>query len=130
MEIKEMLEKEIEEILNTMGDMAVNSEDYKETSDRLTKLIDRRNEMVKIEYEHLDKKQSCQEDNDLKAKQMEDEKKARRFKNGLAVANTILGVAVPFYTALICLNFERTDNVTTNPGREAILGLLRFGKKK
>ena len=124
MNVKELLEKEIEEILNTMEDLAVNSAEYKEASDRLVKLIEKRNEMVKIEYDHQDKKQSRMEENDLKAKQMEDEKKDRRIKNAISIVNTAVKVVVPVWATLICLNFEMTNSVTTIPGREFIKQLL------
>lgn len=124
MNVKELLEKEIEEILNTMDDLAVNSAEYKDASDRLVKLIEKRNEMVKIEYDHQDRKQSRMEENDLKAKQMEDEKKDRRVKNVISIVNTAVKVVVPVWATLICLNFEMTNSVTTIPGREFIKQLL------
>ena len=129
MKVRDLLDKEIEEIFNTMGDLAINSEEYKDACDRVSKLIDKRNEMVKIEYDHLDRKLSLQEDVDLKTMQLDSEKKDRRNRFWLEVGKTALGVGVPFYMGLICLAFERTDNVTTYPGRQTIMELLKFNKK-
>lgn len=116
--ILEMLDDEIEQIKNTMGDLALGTVEYKEATDILTKLIDKRNEMVKIEYDHLDKKQSRQEENDLKARQMEDDRKDRRVKNGITIVKVVGGIVVTVVGTYVTLNFERIQNVTTIAGRE------------
>ena len=119
-----MLDDEIETIKNTMGDLALGSEEYKQATDILAKLVDKRNEMMKIEYDHLDKKQSRQEETDLKLKQMEDERKDRRVKNwltGVKVGGGLIMTAVGTY---VTLNFERIQNVTTIAGREFVKQLF------
>lgn len=119
-----MLDDEIEQIKNTMEDLALGSEEYKHASEILAKLLDKRNEMVKIEYDHLDKKQSRQEENDLKLKQMEDEKKDRRVKNGLTAAKIFGGFLMTGLGTYVTLNFERIQNVTTIAGREFVKQLF------
>ena len=122
--ILEMLDKEIETIMNTMEDLALGSEEYKQAAETLAKLIDRRNEMVKIEYDHLDKKQSRQEENDLKLKQIEDEKKDRQVKNRLTAAKVFGGFLMTGLGTYVTLNFERIQNVTTIAGREFVKQLF------
>jgi hypothetical protein len=119
-----MLDDEIEQIKNTMGDLALGSKEYEQAADILAKLLAKRNEMVKIEYDHLDKKQSRQEENDLKLKQMEDEKKDRRVKNGLTAAKIFGGFIVTGLGTYVTLNFERIQNVTTIAGREFVKQLF------
>lgn len=116
--ILEMLDDEIEQIKNTMGDLALGTVEYKDATDILAKLIDKRNEMVKIEYDHLDKKQSRQEENDLKARQMEDDRKDRRVKNGITIVKVVGSIVVTVAGTYVTLNFERIQNVTTIAGRE------------
>lgn len=122
--ILEKLDKEIEAIMLTMEDLPANSDEYKQCTEALAKLIDRRNEMVKIEYDHLDKKQSRQEENDLKLKQMEDENKDRKVKNRLTAAKIFGGFAITGLGTLVTLNFERIANVTTIAGREFVKQLF------
>lgn len=122
--ILELLDKEIETIMNTMEDLALGSEEYKQAAETLAKLVDRRNEMVKIEYDHLDKKQSRQEENDLKLKQMEDEKKDRRVKNSLTAVKIFGGFLMTGLGTYVTLNFERIQNVTTIAGREFVKQLF------
>lgn len=119
-----MLDDEIEQIKNTMEDLALGSKEYEQAADILAKLIAKRNEMVKIEYDHLDKKQSRQEENDLKLKQMEDEKKDRRVKNGLTAAKIFGGFLMTGLGTYVTLNFERIQNVTTIAGREFVKQLF------
>lgn len=116
--ILEMLDDEIKTVKNTMEDLALGTEEYKQAVDTLAKLVDKRNEMVKIEYDHLDKTRSRQDETDLKLKQMEDEKKDRRVKNwltGVKVGGSLLLTAVGTY---VTMNFERIHNPTTTAGRE------------
>lgn len=119
-----LLDDEIEQIKNTMEDLALGSKEYEQAADILAKLIAKRNEMVKIEYDHLDKKQSRQEENDLKLKQMEDEKKDRRVKNGLTAAKIFGGFLMTGLGTYVTLNFERIQNVTTIAGREFVKQLF------
>lgn len=119
-----LLDDEIEQIKNTMEDLALGSKEYEQAAEILAKLIAKRNEMVKIEYDHLDKKQSRQEENDLKLKQMEDEKKDRRVKNGLTAAKIFGGFLMTGLGTYVTLNFERIQNVTTIAGREFVKQLF------
>lgn len=122
--ILELLDKEIETIMNTMEDLALGSEEYKQAADVLARLVDKRNEMVKIEYDHQDKKQSRIEENDLKIRQMDDERKDRRVKNGLTAAKIFGGFLVTGLGTYVTLNFERIQNVTTIAGREFVRQLF------
>lgn len=116
--ILEMLDKEIETIINTMEDLAIDSVEYKQAAEILTKLTEKRNDIMKIEYDHLDKKQSRHEENDLKLRQMDDEKKDRRVKNGLMAVKIVSGIVITVVGTYVTLNFERINNVTTLSGRE------------
>lgn len=122
--ILEMLDKEIETIMNTMEDLALGTEEYKQAAETLAKLVDKRNEMVKIEYDHLDKKQSLQDETDLKLKQMEDDRKDRRVKNWLTGAKIFGGMGLTALGTYVTLNFERISNVTTIAGREFVKQLF------
>lgn len=117
MNIQTKLHEEIADKLERLKQMNPEDEDYKATTDALTKLIDRAIEMEKLEIEHEDKLQ-----------QMEEDRKDRFVKNCLQGAGIIIPVGVTIWGALYSWKWERTDTITSLPGREFIKSILHFKK--
>lgn len=125
MSVKELLEQEIKENLEAMGNMAaINSVEYRDAANNTAKLIEKLTEMERLELEHQDKKQSRQEENDLKLKQMNDDKKDRLIKNVLTGVNVVGGLALTVWGTITCIEFEKTGTITTVPGREHLKKLF------
>ena len=100
MEIRELLNSEIQDEFERLGEMEIGSESYKATVDGVTKLVDRAIELEKSDIELQEKR-----------KQMREEKVDRWVKNG----------------TLVTLKFEEKGTVTTIMGRGFINKL--FPKK-
>lgn len=125
MDVKNMLEEEIKGNLEALGGMeAINSEEYEKATNNTVKLMDRLIEIEKIENDHLDKLASRQEENDLKMKQMDDEKKDRIVKNALTGVSIVGGFALTIWGTVKSIKFEETGTITTIMGRGFIQKLL------
>lgn len=124
MSIRNLLEVEIEEEFNKLSEMTPGTEEYKVTVDGLTKLLDRSIEIEK-HYDELDeKKENRKIDNDYKSKQVEDENKDRKIKNGLTLAGIVIPSVITIWGTLKSLKFEKDGTVTTIMGRGFINKLL------
>ena len=114
MSVKNLLREEITDEIGHLSKMEVGSEDYEKTVNGLTKLVDRLNEMEKIEMEKTNSnvENECKiEEQDLKRQQLEDEKKDRLIRNGLT------------------FKFEETGTITSQAGRQFINKAINFLKK-
>lgn len=124
MNIKDLLSEEIESEFKELKSMDLGSEKYKTTVDGLTKLVDRAIEIEKTEIENDEKVTSREIDNDFKSQQMEDERKDRLVRNGIAIAGIVIPTAVTIWGTLKSFKFEETGTVTTIIGRGFINKLI------
>lgn len=142
MEIETLLHEEIENELQTLGELEAGSNEYKTVVDGLTKLLDRAIEMDKFniareekleerEFEREQKLKQMEEEKlereferNHKTKQMEEEKKDRLIKNGLTAGGIALPLVVTIWGTLKSLKFEETGTVTTLVGRGFINKIL------
>lgn len=132
MSVKNLLREEITEEIGHLSKMAVGSEDYEKTVNGLTKLVDRLNEMEKIEMEKTNSnvENECKiEEQDLKRQQLEDEKKDRLIRNSLTGVSVIGGLAVTVWGTLKTFKFEETGTITSQAGRQFINKAINFLKK-
>lgn len=126
-EIKEKLEAEIESELNALANVEVESEAFKVTVDCVSKLIDKRNEMEKIELEK--KKQQLSEQMELNKLSKEKElneynKKDQLIKHAISIGSIVIPVFVTIWGTYKTLKFEETGTVTTIMGRGFINKLI------
>ena len=124
MGLKTLLDEEIRDEFEELGKMDLGNDQYRTTVDGLTKLIDRRIELDRVEHEHKEKIESRDIETELRIAQMEDEKKDRKVKNGIAVAGFVLPVAVTVWGTITSLKFEETGSVSSIMGRGFIQKLL------
>ena len=116
-----------EEILNGFDDlnrMERGTETHKATVDELTKLLDRAIEIEKLEMEAKEREKAREIEASLKRAQMEEDRKDRRFKNGIAVGGIVLPLAVTIWGTFKTLKFEEEGTVTTIMGRGFINKLI------
>lgn len=111
-----LLTKEIESEIEALGDIEVGTDEYKTTVDGITKLVDRA-----IDYEKLKNEQSD------KAKLMEEERKDRIVKNGIAVAGIAIPSLITIWGTIKSIQFEKEGTITTFAGRSFFNKL--FSKK-
>lgn len=122
--IKTKLHIEIEDELDELSKMEVGTDQHKIAVDELTRLMDRAIELEKVENDAEDKKETRENENTLRLKQMEDEKKDRLIKNCLTGASIISGIGVTIWGALKSWKFEETGTVTSTAGRKFISNLF------
>lgn len=124
MKIETLLHDEIKSELEELKKIELGSEKYKVTVDGLTKLVDKAIEMDKLNIEVQEKVESRENDNDLKLKQMEEERKDRFVRNGIAVAGIVIPTIVTIWGTIKTIEFEKEGTITTIMGRGFINKLL------
>ena len=128
MSIQRLLREEIESEFKELSKITPGGEDYKVAVDGITKLMDRAIELEKNEIDRQDRIDARDSENELKTKQMEDEKKDRFVKNLLAGVGTIGGLVVTIWGAKKAWKFEETGTVASPVGRSFINKLISFRK--
>ena len=124
MKFEHLLKEEIVSEVESLGKLELGTEQYKTTVDGVTKLVDRALEIEKIDIEAEERERSREIETNLKIQQIEDDRKDRKVKNGIAIGSTLLGVAVTVWGTLKTLKFEEEGTVTTLVGRGFINKLL------
>ena len=124
MEIKTLLVEEVQDELDNLGALELGSEEYKTTVDGLTKLIDRVIDIEKLESDSKEKVVVMENENDFKLKQMEEERKDRFIRNGIAVAGIVIPSLITIWGTVKSLKFEEEGTITTIVGRGFINKLL------
>lgn len=128
MSIQRLLREEIESEFKELSKIAPGGDEYKVAVDGITKLMDRAIEMEKNEIDRQDRIDARDSENELKTKQMEDEKKDRFVKNLLTGVGTIGGLVVTIWGAKKAWKFEETGTVASPVGRSFINKLISFRK--
>ena len=124
MSIEKLLHEEIKSEFECLKDLEAGEEQYTKTIDGLVKLLDRSIEIDRINIEYEEKTVVRDMENDLKLKQMEEERKDRKIRNGISVAGIVLPLAVTIWGTLKSFKFEQEGTVTTIMGRGFINKLL------
>ena len=114
MNMKTLLDVEIEELLNKMSTMDRESKEYAAVEDNLTKLVDRRLEIEKLESSEAQVE-----------KQMKEDRKARLFKNLIDISAIVLPLGVTIWGAKASFRFEEEGTITTAIGRKFMDKLIK-----
>lgn len=124
-----MLHEEIQGELAELSKLEVGSEKYKVAVDGVAKLMDRAIEIDKINADTQEKVESREAEIDLKLKQLEEDKKDRKVRNGIAIASIGIPAVVSIWGTLKTLKFEEVGTVTTLAGREHLRKIFNLFKK-
>ena len=122
--IETLLHEEIQDGFDALSRMERGTEIHKTTVDEVAKLFDKAIEIEKIEIEAKDKAKSREIEASLKRAQMEEDRKDRRVKNGIALGGIVLPLAVTIWGTFKTLKFEEEGTVTTMMGRGFINKLI------
>lgn len=141
-ENRDLLEEEIRMEFDTLKSMEVGSESYKVTVDGLVKLIDRSNELAKLDFELVKfnsesefktnqsrmeleaKNEQSKKELEFKQKQFESDERNRLINSGISIAGIIIPAIITVWGTFKTLKFEKTGSVTTIMGRGFINKLL------
>lgn len=124
MSIETLLQEEITDELEQLHKMKLGSDEYRGTVEGITKLMDRAIEMERFDLERRDKVEGRQEENDLKLRELNDERIDRLVKNTIAVVGIIVPTAVTIWGTIKSIEFEKEGTITTIMGRGFINKLL------
>ena len=124
MSTKKLLEEEIQSEIEEISKMEVGSDKHKAATEALAKLMDKYNEMDKLELEYQDKYDNREEDRRLKEKQLQHDKKDALVKNVLTGVSVVGGFALTIWGTCKSIKFEETGSFTTIMGRGFIKKLL------
>ena len=122
--IETLLHEEIQDGFDALSRMERGTEIHKTTVDEVAKLFDKAIEIEKIEVEAKERAKAREIEASLKKAQMEEDRKDRRFKNGIAVGGIVLPLAVTIWGTFKTLKFEEEGTVTTIMGRGFINKLI------
>ena len=125
MNVEKKLLDELEAEFEDLKDVPMGTEEYKISVDGLTKLVDRAIEINKLNSEFDARHDEHEIEMEMKVKQFEEEKKDRKWKNGISVAGIVVPIVVTVWGTLKTLKFEETGTVTTNAGRSFMNRLFK-----
>ena len=123
-DVKEQLTAVIKVQMDLLKDLKPGTEEYKIASDVLAKLLDKLNEMEKNDYDYWDKCETRNVENELKTKQLAEDRRDHNVKNCLTAVSVVGGMALTIWGTLKSLKFEETGSVTTIIGRGFVNKLL------
>ena len=126
-EIKDKLDTEISSELSLLADMEIGTDEYKSTVDSISKLIDKRNDIDKIDLE-ISKQQLAEQmeiNKAMKQKEIDEyNKKDQLIKHAISIGSIVIPVLVTVWGTYKTLKFEETGTVTTIMGRGFINKLI------
>lgn len=122
-DIIELLNEEISDELKRLGEVEVGTDQHKALVESVTKLMDKKIEIEKIER---DSKARDQE-HELESKKLEqitNEKNDQIFKNAIAIAGIVVPSLLTVWGTFKTLKFEETGTITTIMGRGFVNKLI------
>ena len=124
MSIKHRLSEEIEKEFEDLQRMKLGSDEHRTAVDELTKLVDRYNEMEKLDGEREEKAANRLIDDEFKAAQAKRDTINKWIDHVIAIAGIVLPLAVTIWGTKASFRFEKEDSITTIMGRGFVNKLL------
>lgn len=128
MSVEKLLKGEIEKELEELKGTKIGTEEHKTGVDGVTKLLDRKIEMEKLEIERIDKIENQKIEHELKMRQMKEEKTSRLTRDITNWANLGIGAGMFIWGLVVSTNFEREGTFTTSAGRQSVKRVLSWFK--
>ena len=126
-EIKDKLDTEISSELSALSSFTIGTDEYKNAVESVSKLIDKRNEIDKLDLENdkymLSERMETHRINREKTLNEYNEKD-QLFKNLISISSILIPVFVTVWGTYKTLKFEETGTVTTIMGRGFINKLI------
>ena len=117
MSVRALLAEEIQTEFEVLNDLEVGSDEYRVTVDGLTKLMDRQIELEKFDIEREAEVRNREIENELKQKQLNDERKDRLVRNIIAVCGIAVPALIQVWGTRLAFRFEEEGSITTNVGK-------------
>ena len=113
MSIKNALDDEIRNELENLKKEAIGSDVYKANIDGVTKLLDRKIEIEKLENERLNKIDSMETEIALRERQLKEDRKSRISNNSIKIGTFVCSTMLYTLAFIASTNFERYGSFTT-----------------
>lgn len=126
MEIKNVLVEELTKEVKELSKIEVGSDKYRAAVEGVTKLANCINDIDQFEAENMQKESAQFNEYELKHAQLENEKRDRKTKNGIAIGTALVSVLVYGVAFIASTNFEREGSFTTEGGKNSIRQLLKL----
>ena len=126
-EIKELLDTEIRSEIEFLSSVDIGTDTYKSTVEGITKLMDRRNEMDKIDLEETKQRisEETESKKDAKEKELNEyNKRDQLIKHAISIGSIVIPVLLTVWGTYKTLKFEETGTVTTIMGRGFVNKLI------
>ena len=124
MNIEELLDEDLVSEMQKLRTTKYDDQAYGTVSNTVGMLMDKKIEMEKVNNECEDKTEIRENDQAMKMRQLEDDKKDRLIKNAIGVAGIVLPLLVTIWGTKVSLKFEEEGTFTTIMGRGFINKLL------
>ena len=120
MNVETMLHDEIVSEMESLRKMEVGTDKYETAINGVTKLMDKAIEMERLGAENREKLDSREFENDLKMKQLKDERIDKIVKNSLTAISIVGGFGLTIWGTFKSIEFEKEGTITTFAGRNFI----------
>lgn len=131
MNIEQKLDEVILMDLNGLKEIELGTDTYKVTVDGVTKLIEKKTDLARLEMEFQEKENARENDNYFKMKQLEKDSIDKKVNYGIAVFGIVTPLLVNRWFEYLMANaswrFEEFGTVTSSAGKEFTKRL--FSKK-
>lgn len=126
MGVKELLTDELERQLGSLEDLPLGSQEYHQAIVDTSILLDKHNDMEKIELDRQEKVKSREHEKDLKDKEMKDERKDRIVRHAITLLTFGVSLGVTIWANVDSKKFEQGFTQTTEAGRNSTRKLLNL----
>ena len=127
-DVRKLLEEEIEKRLEEMAVLEADSDEYTAIASEVNKMIDRYNDMTKIEMAGIESYERIE----AQKAEIEIKKKGHRkeivdciIKNGLTAVSIAGGFLLTIWGTKATFEFEKEGTITSMAGRNFINGLFK-----
>lgn len=129
MSIKNILTAEVVDELNELKKIQVGSDEHRQATDSVVKMVDRIIDFEKMEADKKFQEENREIETQLELKKQSTEKRSRLIANLLTAISIGSGIALTIWGTKTSLKFEEEGTVTTSAGRQFINDIIKSFKR-
>lgn len=122
--IKRILREELQSEMKDLSKIKVGTDEHKAAVESIVKLMDKYNELEKLDLEAEQRDKDREHDKCFKQQQLDQEKKDNRWKNRITIAGIAVPAVLTVWGTFKTIKFEETGTITTIMGRGFVQKLL------
>lgn len=129
MSIKNILTAEVVDELNELKKIQVGSDEHRQATDSVVKMVDRILDFEKMEADKKFQEENREIETQLELKKQSIEKRSRLITNLLTAISIGSGIVLTIWGTKTSLKFEEEGTVTTSAGRQFINDIIKSFKR-